>query len=202
MRIYQGVAGRGGVPYGEQATYTLMKAAGEEEAATETEPMEPDAEIPKDEPTEPESIEEPVEEATPEPEPEPIEDPSVEAAPMEEEAAPESPPEPEEDPVVEEAPEPEPIVEEEEPEPTEEIVEELPTPEPIETGSAFTFEPESPHVTDGLEPVIVNGQVRGITTPGRFYVSVVRKGSNGTTIQVADAPLRPEGARTATSHSW
>lgn len=190
MRIYQGVSGRGGVPYGEQASFTLMKAAGDEEAAKEPETMEPEAEIPTEEPTAPEPIEEPVAEATPE-EPEP-EAPSEEPTPE---------PEPEPEPVVEEeAPTPpEPVVEEE-PKPTEE---EAPPPEPEETGVNFTFSPESPYLTDGVEPLIVNGQVTGIVEPAttRFYINIVRKGDNGTTIPVVDTPLNPEGDRTATTHS-
>lgn len=204
MRIYQGVSGRGGVPYGEQASFTLMKAAGDEEAAKEPETMEPEAEIPTEEPTAPESVEEPVAEATPE-EPEP-EAPSEETAP-EEEAAPEPTPEPEPEP------EPEPVVEEEAPVPPEPVVEEEPKPteeeapppepEPEETGVNFTFSPETPYLTDGVEPLIVSGQVAGIVEPPevRFYISVVRKGDNGTTIPIVDTPLNPEGARTATSHS-
>ena len=190
MRIYQGVSGRGGVPYGEQASFTLMKAAGDEEAAKEPETMEPEAEIPTEEPTAPESVEDPVAEAAPE-EPEA---PSEEAVP-EEEATPEI--------VADEEPSvpPEPVVEEE-PKPTEEEAP-PPEPEPEETGVNFTFSPESPYLTDGVEPLIVNGQVTGIVEPAttRFYINVVRKGDNGTTIPVVDTPLNPEGDRTATTHS-
>ena len=190
MRIYQGAAGRGGSPYGEQASFMLMKAVGEAEAATEPDTMEPNAEIPTDEPTEPEpTVVEAITEAPPE---EPEEAPSEEAV---EEAAPEP------EPVTEEeAPEPEPVVEEE-PAPAEE--EPLP-PEPEDLGVTFTFNPETPFLTDGTKPTIVNAQVNGIVEPAseKFYVNVVRKGDNGITIHVADAPLRPEGARTATSHSW
>lgn len=197
MRIYQGVSGRGGVPYGEQASFTLMKAAGDEEAAKEPETMEPKAEIPTEEPTALESVEDPVAEAAPE-EPEEV---TIEGEPALEVTGDVVVKEPE--PIVKEetSTPPEPVVEEE-PKPTEEEAP-PPEPEPEETGVNFTFSPESPYLTDGVEPLIVNGQVTGIVEPAttRFYINVVRKGDNGTTIPVVDTPLNPEGDRTATTHS-
>lgn len=169
MRIYKGVPGRGGTPYGEQASYTLLKSAGEEEvAAEEVTEMEPDAEIPKEEPTEPEEVveAEPVTEAIPPEEEAPSEEEAVEQEPDEVTEEPTPPPEPE--------PEPEP-------------------------GITIHFSPESPHTIDGTEPVTVHGEVTGITEKDRFYVQVVRQGSNGSTIPVGDRPLNPEGARTATT---
>jgi hypothetical protein len=82
MKIYQGVPGRGGALYGEQASYTLMKAAGDEEAAQEPEPMEPDAEIPNDEPTEPEPIVEAEVETEAQPDEHEEEVPDVEIKPV------------------------------------------------------------------------------------------------------------------------
>lgn len=193
MKIYQGVPGRGGVLYGEQASFTLMKATGDEEAAQEPETMEPDAEIPIEEPTEPEPIEEAevITEAPPE-----------DMIPFDDGGIVENPAIVIDDIIeaIKEEEEPEPEVEEEPVSVTEDVP---PEPEPEETGVNFTFNPESPYLTDGLEPVIVSGEISGIVEPPttRFYLNVIRKGANGTTIPVADAPLNPEGARTATSHS-
>lgn len=192
MKIYQGIPGRGGALYGEQASYTLMKAAGDEEAVKEPETMEPNAEIPIDEPTEPEPIEEA--EVDPEAPPEEVTETvpdsndthtneNIIVGNMDGKLEPEPEPEVEEEPVI--------------------VVEEVPPPpEPEETGVNFSFNPESPHLTDGAEPIIVSGEVSGIVEPPttRFYLSVVRKGENGTTYPVTDAPLNPEGARTTTSH--
>ena len=193
MKIYQGIPGRGGALYGEQASYTLMKAAGDEEAVQEPDTMEPEPEIPTDEPTEPE----PIVEAEVEPEAHPEEAEEEEEVPLDE---PELVVAAEEEFVAE--PEPEPEVEEE-PVIVEEEVPPPPEPEPEETGVKFVFNPETPYLTDGSEPIIVSGEVSGIVEPTttRFYLSVVRKGENGTTYPVADAPLNPEGARTTTSHS-
>jgi hypothetical protein len=193
IRIYQGVPGRGGAPYGVQASFTLMRAAGEPEAAKEPETMEPDAEIPTEEPTEPEPV---------------ITAETVSEAPPKEETItePEAPPSDEAAVIAEAAPEPipEPVVEEEPP--AEEKVVEAPPPEPPapkEAGIIITFNPESPLLIDGTEPIIVNGYVKGMNVPTteKFYVNVVRIGENGTTIPVTDTKLYPEGDRTATSHS-
>ena len=170
-----------------------MKAAGDEEAVQEPDTMEPEPEIPTDEPTEPE----PIVEAEVEPEAHPEEAEEEEEVPLDE---PELVVAAEEEFVAE--PEPEPEVEEE-PVIVEEEVPPPPEPEPEETGVKFVFNPETPYLTDGSEPIIVSGEVSGIVEPPttRFYLSVVRKGENGTTYPVADAPLNPEGARTTTSHS-
>ena len=172
-----------------------MKAAGDEEAVQEPDTMEPEPEIPTDEPTEPE----PIVEAEVEPEAHPEEAEEEEEVPLDE---PELVVAAEEEFVAEPEPEPEPEVEEE-PVIVEEEVPPPPEPEPEETGVKFVFNPETPYLTDGSEPIIVSGEVSGIVEPPttRFYLSVVRKGENGTTYPVADAPLNPEGARTTTSHS-
>jgi len=188
MRIYKGVPGRGGTPYGEQASYTLLKSAGEEEvAAEEVTEMEPDAEIPKEKPTEPEEVveAEPVTEAVPPEEEAPSEEVVEEAAPAEE--------------VIEQ--EPDEVTEEEAlPEEKAAVEESTPPPEPEpEPGITIHFSPESPYTTDGVEPVVVNGKVTGITEKDRFYIQIVRKGANGSTIPVSEVPLNPEGARTATT---
>lgn len=205
MRIYKGVPGRGGTPYGEQASYTLLKSAGEEVAADEVTEMKPDAEIPKEEPTEPEEVvkTEPVTEAVPPEEEAPSEEVVKETAPEEEEAVEQEPDEVTEEEVP---PEEEATIEPVEGEPAlkvegDVVVEEPPPPEPEpepEPGITIHFTPESPYTTDGAEPVIVNGEVTGITEKDRFYVQIVRQGANGTTIPVSEVPLNPEGARTAT----
>ena len=198
MRIYKGVPGRGGTPYGEQASYTLLKSAGEEVAAKEVTEMEPDAESPKEEPTEPEEVvkAEPVTEAPPE-----------EEAPSEEEEAVEQEPD---EVTEEESPPEEATIEPVEGEPAlkveGDVVAEEPAPPPEpepepkpEPGITIHFNPESPYTTDGMEPVLVSGEVTGITEKDRFYVQIVRQGVNGSTIPVGETPLTPEGARTATT---